>query len=275
MKVNIDDIADGFSRISFNIVDAGRFVIEPGRKSVATYTAAASGIIFPLRGKARMTFEGVTYEMEPGKFFHAGPRMTLDKEVLGESTWEFVLIHYKIPDSEKYTFPYALSHYELDSGYSPRINDMLKRLCHTCRMPSNLQALRAKSLFLSVMDEVLTCSTNRGKESGRSLVEQSIEYMDNHYMEQLTIPKLAGQYGLSSKQFAYMFQKHVKMSPNEYLISQRMKRAKELLCTTTCSVSEISDYVGYSDSYYFSKLFKKRTGTSPSTLRNFLEKNTG
>ncbi|SFL53522.1 helix-turn-helix domain-containing protein [Pelosinus propionicus] len=275
MKVNIDDMADGFSRISFDIIDAGRFAIEPGRKCVATYTAAASGIIFPLRGKARMTFEGVTYEMEPGRFFHAGPKMTLDKEVLGESTWEFVLIHYKIPESEKCTFPYALSHYELNSGYSPRINDMLQRLCHTLRMPSNLQALRAKSLFLSFMDEVLTCSTNREKESGRSLVEQSIEYMDNHYMEQLTIPKLAGQYGLSSKQFAYLFQKHTKMSPNEYLISQRMKRAKELLCTTTCSVSEISDYVGYSDSYYFSKLFKKRTGASPSTLRNFFEKNTG
>jgi AraC-like DNA-binding protein len=275
VKVDIDDMAECFSRVSFNIVDAYRFVIEPGKKRLATYTAPASGIIFPLRGKARMTFDGVSYEMEPGRFFHAGPSMTLDKEVVGESRWEFVLIHYQVPDSEKYTFPYASSHYELDPGYSPRINDLLQRLCHTCTMPGNLQALRAKSLFLSVMDEVLTCSTNRRNESGQALVEQAMEYMNSHYMEQLTIPKLAGQYGLGSKQFAYLFQKHVNMSPNEYLISQRVSRAKELLCTTTCSVSEVSDCVGYSDPYYFSKLFKKRTGISPSTLRNFFEKNTG
>lgn len=275
MKVDIDDMAECFSRISFEIVDACKFVIEPGKKRLATHTAPSSGIIFPLRGKARMTFDGVSYEMEPGRFFHAGPNMTLDKEVVGESKWEFVLVHYQIPDSEKYTFPYALSHYELDPGYSPRINDMLQRLCQTCTMPGSLKALRAKSLFFSVMDEVLTCSENRNKESGRALVEKAIEHMNSHYMEQLTIPKLAEQYGLGSKQFAYLFQKHVNMSPNEYLITQRVSRAKELLCTTVCSVSEISDWVGYSDPYYFSKLFKKRTGISPSMLRNLLGKNTG
>jgi AraC-like DNA-binding protein len=268
-------MAEGFSRVSFNILNANRFVIEPGRKSLATYTAPASGIVFPLRGKARMTFDGVSYEMEPGRFFHAGPSMTLNKEVVGDSRWEFVLIHYQISDSEKRMFPYALSHYELDPGYNPRINDILQRLCQTCTVPGGLQTLRAKSLFFSVMDEVLTCSGERRNKSGREMVEQAIKYINSHYMEQLTIPKLAEQYGLGSKQFAYLFQKHVNMSPNEYLISQRVSRAKELLCTTTCSVSEVSDCVGYSDPYYFSKLFKKRTGISPSALRNFFEKNTG
>jgi AraC-like DNA-binding protein len=275
MKVDIDDMAEYFSRASFEIVDAYRFVIQPGKKRLATYTAPASGIVFPLRGKARMTFDGVSYEMEPGRFFHAGPRMTLDKEVVGESKWEFVLVHYQIPDSEKNTFPYALSHYELDPGYSPRINDMLQRLCHTCSLPGSLQSLRAKSLFFNVMDEVLTSSASRRRESGLALVEHAMEYMDSHYTEQLTIPKLAGQYGLGSKQFAYLFQKHGNISPNEYLISQRVNRAKELLCTTTCSISEISDCVGYSDPYYFSKLFKKRTGISPSKMRIYFEKNTG
>jgi len=267
MKVDIDAIAEGFSKVSFNILDARRFVIEPGKKRLATYTAPASGIVFPVRGKARMTFNGVPYEMESGRFFHAGPSMTLDKEVVGESKWEFVLIHYQIPDNEKDLFPYALSHYELEPGYSPQINDMLQKLCQTCTKPGSLEGLRAKSLFFNVMDEVLTCSGNRRNDSGRGLVEQAMEYMNNHYMEQLTMPKLAEQYGLGSKQFAYLFQKHARISPNEYLISQRINRAKELLCTTDFSISEISDCVGYSDPYYFSKLFKKRTGNSPSTLR--------
>jgi len=272
MKVDIDEMAECFSQVSLTILDAYKFVREPGEKRLAARTAPSSAIIFPLRGRARMAFDGAPYEMEPGKFFHAGPNMTLDKEVVGQSQWEFVLIHYQIPHSEKGTFAYALSHYELNHGHNPRINDLLQKLCHTCTMPGSLQALRAKSLFFSVMDEVLTCSGNRQRESGRELVEQAMEYINNHYMEQLTIPKLAEQYNLGSKQFAYLFKKHGNISPNDYLISQRVSRAKELLCTTACSISEISDCVGYSDPYYFSKLFKKRTGVSPSTLRIYFEK---
>jgi AraC-like DNA-binding protein len=80
---------------------------------------------------------------------------------------------------------------------------------------------------------------------------------------------------LSSKQLAYLFQKYAGMSPNAYLIEQRVNHARELLCTTACSVTEVSAYVGYSDPYYFSKLFKKRTGVCPSTLQRCFEKNTG
>ena len=275
MKVDIDEMAECFSRVSIDILNAYRIVKDPGVKRLGSHTAPSSGIIFPLRGKARMTFDGVPYEMEPGNFFHAGPNMTLNKEVLGDSQWEFVIIHYQIPDSEKHTFPHALSHFELNPGYNLRINDMLQNLCQTCALPGSLQALRTKSLFFNVIDEVLTRSRTRRQESGQELIIEAMEYMDSHYMEPLTIPKMAGQYGLGSKQFAYLFHKHTKISPNEYLITQRMSRAKELLCTTPFSVTEISDCVGYSDPYYFSKLFKKHTGVSPTALRTYFEKNTG
>jgi len=273
MKMNIDQMAEYFSRISFDILNAYKIVRDPGQKSLNTYTECSSGIVFPLRGKAMMTFDGIPYEMEPGKIYHAGPKMKLNKKVMGDAKWEFILVHYEIPDSEKQLFPCSVSHYELETGYNPRINDLLQKLCHTVSIPGTLQTLRAKSVFFNVMDAVLSGASHLRKEGGRQVVEQAIEYINNSYMQPLTIPKLAEQYGLGSQQFAYLFQKYAKMSPNEYLISQRMSRARELLCTTTCSVSEISDYVGYSDPYYFSKLFKKRTGISPSALRVYTEKN--
>ncbi|SCM82708.1 Helix-turn-helix, AraC domain-containing protein [uncultured Sporomusa sp.] len=275
MKADIDEMAEYFSRVSLDLVDAYKTVIKPGNKQLGTYTAPASGLVFPLRGRARMTFDGVSYEMGPGRVFHAGPGMTLDKEVVGESEWEFILIHYQISDSDRHAFPYASSHYELEPGYNPQINEMLQRLYKTCAMPGSLQALRAKSLFFTIMDAVLNCYGERRSQSGRELVEQAMEYMNAHYMEQLTIPKLAEQHGLGSKRFAYLFQKHGGMSPNEYLIAQRVKQAKELLCTTACSVTEVALCVGYSDPYYFSKLFKKYTGVSPVHYNAALKKNTG
>ncbi|CUH96655.1 hypothetical protein P22_2745 [Propionispora sp. 2/2-37] len=113
----------------------------------------------------------------------------------------------------------------------------------------------------------MTCADIRHGEQGRELVEQAVEHMKNHYMEPLTVAKLAGQYGLNSRQFAYLFQKYTGMAPLEYLIELRMRRARELLCTTACSIAEISVCVGYSDPYYFSKLFKQRTGFCPSAYK--------
>jgi AraC-like DNA-binding protein len=275
MKADIDEMAEYFSQISFDILDAHRTVVEPGKKQLDTYTAPASGLVFPLRGRARMTFDGVTYEMEPGRVFHAGPRMTLDKEVVGDTEWEFILVHYQVSDSDKLVFPHASSHYELEPGYNPHISELLKKFHHTSTMAGSLQSLRAKSLFFTIIDEVLTCYGKRRNEDRRELVEQAMEYMNAHYMEPLTMPSLAELYGLSSKQLAYLFQKYAGMSPNAYLIEQRVNHARELLCTTACSVTEVSAYVGYSDPYYFSKLFKKRTGVCPSTLQRCFEKNTG
>ncbi|CVK20031.1 AraC family transcriptional regulator [Sporomusa sphaeroides] len=267
MHVDINQLAGNFTRNRFQIVDVVRAIVPPGGRCFGMFTPPVSGLIFPLRGRARMFFDGVPYTMEPGKIFHGGPNISMDKEVVGSAEWNYMVIHYQVDNSAKNEFPQAFSHYQIDTGYSPRIHDLLQRLYDVCTTPGNLSALQAHSLFLSILDESLTCAGSRHSEPGRELVEQAVEYIKQHYMEPLTVAKLARKYGLNSKQFAYLFQKHIGMAPLEYLIEHRVRRAREMLYTTACSVTDISACVGYSDPYYFSKLFKKRTGFSPSTLR--------
>lgn len=57
------------------------------------------------------------------------------------------------------------------------------------------------------------------------------------------------------------------MSPIHYLIECRIIKAKELLGSPGCSVKQVAECVGYTDSLYFSKAFKKYTGVSPSEYR--------
>lgn len=267
MKVDINDLSGYFAKINFSIIDIRRAVIEPGTKHFGTFTSPFPGMIFPLRGRSRMVFDGVPYDMEPGKVFHGGPSMPLDKEVLGQSQWDFMVVHYQVYGNPWGTAPYALSHYELNPGHNCRINDTLYRMYQIYATTGNLSGLRAKSLFFIILDEILTCANCRLHNGSRELVAEATEYMENHHMEPLTVPELAKQYGLNSKQFAYFFHKHKGLSPNEFLIEYRMRRAKDLLCTTACSVAEISACVGYPDPFYFSKLFKKRTGSSPKLFR--------
>lgn len=267
MKVDINELAGYFSNINLSLVNVVRNVVPPGGKCFGVVTPPYSGLIFPLHGRARMFFNGVPYVMAPGKVFHSGPNMKLDKEVLGQLEWDFMIIYYQVHNDNNDAFSYASSHYQIDPGHNTRINNMLHRLYQFCNTSGNLNMLRAKSLFFNLLDEILTCATNQQINHNRDLVEQSIEYMKLHYMNPLTIPELAAQYGLNAKQFAYLFQKYMGIGPNEYLIDHRMQQAKELLCTTNFSVAKISVCIGYSDPYYFSKLFKKRTGFSPSALQ--------
>ncbi|CUH96654.1 hypothetical protein P22_2744 [Propionispora sp. 2/2-37] len=153
MQVDIHQLAGNFSRIKFQIIDVIRAVVPPGKKSFGVFAPPVSGLIFPIKGRARMFFDGVPYEMEPGKIFHCGPNTALDKEVVGRTEWNYMVIHYQVDDSAKSEFPQAFSHYQIESGCSTRINDLLQRLYNVCTMPGNLSALRSQSLFLSIMDE--------------------------------------------------------------------------------------------------------------------------
>lgn len=95
----------------------------------------------------QVPFDGVPYEMGPGKIFHGGPNITMDKEVVGGTEWSYMVVHYQVENNAKNEFPQAFSHYQIDSGYSARINGLLQRLYKACITPGNLPALQARSLF--------------------------------------------------------------------------------------------------------------------------------
>ena len=68
------------------------------------------------------------------------------------------------------------------------------------------------------------------------------------------------------------FKRSTGLAPKEYFLLLKINRAKELLMNPTLSVKEISQQLGFSDQYYFSRLFKHRTGTSPLHYRRHLLK---
>lgn len=267
MQIDLQDFAHYFTSHHFRVINVWRSVIEPGRKCLGVVTPPFSGFVFPIRGKARMRFNGTPYEMSEGMIYHAGPNMALDKEVLSATEWEFIVIHYLVEHRTPLCQPYAQSHFQLPIGPCSRLNDLLYRLYQSCDSPGNCAELKSKSLFFAIIDEIVTSAAAQRHAPQHQLVTQAIAYIASHYMQDIAIPALAAQYGLNSKQFSYLFQKHTGTTPNDYLINCRIERAKELLYTSSASISEVSTCVGYHDPYYFSKLFKKRTGVTPSSLR--------
>ncbi|MDD2436636.1 MAG: AraC family transcriptional regulator [Massilibacteroides sp.] len=79
--------------------------------------------------------------------------------------------------------------------------------------------------------------------------------------------EIASQLGLGYSWFRRMFKEYTGVSPNQYLIQQKLLRAKELLTTTQLNVSEIAYQLKFDNSGQFSTFFKKREGLTPSEFR--------
>ncbi len=89
-------------------------------------------------------------------------------------------------------------------------------------------------------------------------------------MEMLTLDELAELHAMNPKQFSYYFHKYTGFRPIDYVIHYRMERARELLQTGDFPIRDIAASVGYTNPLYFSRLFKKKLGITPSS---YLEKN--
>ncbi|HYF50953.1 MAG TPA: AraC family transcriptional regulator [Planctomycetota bacterium] len=82
-----------------------------------------------------------------------------------------------------------------------------------------------------------------------------------------SLPELAATAKLSVSQFSYVFRKHFGTSPIDYLLNLRLQRAVYYLSDHNLNMTEIASRVGFNDSLYFSKQFKRRYGKSPLKYR--------
>lgn len=88
-------------------------------------------------------------------------------------------------------------------------------------------------------------------------------YIDSHYAENITLDILSNLSYVNKFHLVHLFTKQMGISPINYLINKRIEESKNLLTTTNYSVRDISTIVGFSNSSYFSQMFKKITGCSP------------
>jgi AraC family transcriptional regulator of arabinose operon len=106
-----------------------------------------------------------------------------------------------------------------------------------------------------------------GESSVRERIEKNINFMREHLREPLTVATLAALVNLSRSHYTTSFRRVTGYAPLSYLNHLRMQRAVQLLNTTDLSIKHISDQLGFSDQFYFSRAFAKMHNHSPTEHR--------
>lgn len=135
---------------------------------------------------------------------------------------------------------------------------------------SLIAASTATARFLGLLAALRRSEDIRVRDSEQR-IHDSITYMRAHASRQLTLENLAAQADLSASHYSTLFKKTTGIPPINFFLQLKIRLACELLDTTAKSIVDIALELGYEDAYYFSRLFKKIVGKSPSQYRKSLE----
>ncbi|MCS5719064.1 AraC family transcriptional regulator [Herbiconiux sp. CPCC 205763] len=114
----------------------------------------------------------------------------------------------------------------------------------------------------------LFAAERQGAADSADIIEQAADYIRTNLAEQLTVAELAAMSSLSGSHFGALFKRHIGSPVVQYQTMLRMAKARELLDTTQSPVATIAREVGYPDSFYFARQFKKIHGVPPRDYRN-------
>ncbi|WP_027292048.1 response regulator transcription factor [Robinsoniella sp. KNHs210] len=118
----------------------------------------------------------------------------------------------------------------------------------------------------AIADGLQLIAEDKKQEDSRPIRTAKL-YIQDHYMNAVTIEEVSNAAGFSATYFSSLFKKETGSTFLEYLSKIRMTAAKDILKKTNLNVAVICEQVGYSDVKYFTKNFKKHTGLKPNEYR--------
>ncbi|MGN7413780.1 AraC family transcriptional regulator [Paenibacillus sp. SAF-068] len=269
--MQLDEQMKCWNLSAVKVLDIRRIVMEEGEQ-LSSYTLPANVFIYTIRGSAVLQLDGRTHNAERFYMLHGAKGTSLDIQTIED--FEYILLYYRaflaFPSYRKkwlLTQPEATP-FSLQYGFTPnsplRLLRYLDEIEEAWAQSGSLDLLRTKSLFYQFIHEMMVQLTEQEiKTELADPVKQTLRYIQNHYREQVTLDSLAEQFNYSSRHLSMQFKRKTGYSPIDYLIQTRIAKARTLLLRSDATLSEIAAEVGYSDMYYFSRIFKKHVGISP------------
>lgn len=221
-------------------------------------------------GSLTIEYAQQRYVLSQGDVFFFYPQVLY--HATSSAHCRFIFIHFDAILGSNYQ---ALHFYPFDGCYPSGTAER-----YLMSLTSSVDSLHKKELFaefgiqgslMLFLSDIMKKRYQKGfqnpipyEKSALSRLQPVLIYINHHLAEPIYVQELAASINLSEKYFITFFKKTLGVTPINYIIQLKMKKALEYLHEQHYSVKEVASLVGYTDIYTFSKVFKKVYGIPPS-----------
>ena len=169
-----------------------------------------------------------------------------------------------------YMINYLYRYIRESNKHNESIKETFKILITNCDKFQNASEL--KKYVTTTMKIVFDVLAEKGSSKTLSSFDKALKYIEDHYMEEITLEKVAEHIGVSCGYLSSIFKKENDVSFVTHLRNRRIKEAIKLLTTTEKKVYEVAENCGFQTPRYFSEIFKSAVGMTPLEYRRMHKK---
>ena len=214
-----------------------------------------------LEGKGQLKTEGMTYDIGKDQAFLLRPGVESVYQADKDDPWYYAWVGFHGYQCERIIslMGFSQDHDVVNVASAAKLKEYINNMMEHRELTYAHHLKRSAYLELLIGDIIEFARVpEMGKGfSKETYVSLALDYMIKNYSTQLKVSKIADMIGINRSYFAIIFKKSTGMSPQQFLVDFRMRRAAELLSETDMAVSEIATAVGYLDPMTFSKAFKQ------------------
>jgi len=216
------------------------------------------------KGSGYYEVGGKKYYVKSGDVFIIYPGQTVSYYSHDiDDTWSFCWLGFSGENAKEYMNLTGVTEYTKTLKSQKFYSTIMRCLEYVEENSHNISQLKLNAYINECLYHLSEIPTKH-KSSAVEHVEKAIRYIEYNYMNEITIQSICEYLNIDRTYFYRIFKKFTGSSPEKYVISYRIKKARELLKERKYTISEISTFVGFKDVYYFSRVFKKSTGKSPT-----------
>ena len=248
-----------FINYNFNISSISLCLyVAPGAGAPVHNNRKNHGIVFYPNGDCTFNFQNRSISVKPNSFVYLPKNSSYT--VANKSPSGCYVINFDTDEKTDFE-PFAFT-VKNSSGFF----ELFKTAERTWRTRKSGYEIKCKSLAYDILYQLIK-EYNLGYISkyNSTILSPALDYIHQNYTyDNINIASLAEMCGISETYFRRIFNKIYGLSPIKYINSLKISRAKDLIASGMYTISEIAELSGFHDESYFSREFKKATGSSPS-----------
>lgn len=229
-------------------------------------------LLYIASGKAHFHFDGKEKIVTAGHMVLYRPKEPQKYEYYGEDQTEVYWVHFTGGNVTNMLRSYGLTDDKTvfycgsDIEYQNLFRAMIYEL-QMCRDNyAEMLEMYLKQIFILLQRFFKTTAKVDNTRLAEE-IDKATKYFNEHYSEEICIDEYAKSHNMSTSWFIRNFKQYTGFTPLQYILNKRIYNAEALLLNSPYNVTEIAYIVGYDNPLYFSRIFKKMKGVSPSEYR--------